>query len=157
MLNKIEQWIDQTNIEHKNKRMSCERFIDAFDGFYPISFLKQSYFVVVENLPMPDIPGLREIGLGDFVDMKFDGITYKNTYYIRPHVENNLSLHFHELVHVAQWGYLGSINFIQRYIGEIQEHGYVDAPLEKIAYELQNRFINKGGQIDVPSYISTKI
>ena len=157
MLNKIEQWIDQTNTDHKNKRLSCDRFLDSFDGFYPISFLKQAYFVVVKNIPMPDISVLREIGLEDFVNMKFDGITYKDTYYILPHVEKNLILHFHELVHVAQWGNLGAINFIQRYIGEIQKHGYTDAPLEKMAYELQAHFSSNGEKLDVPSYVSEKI
>ena len=158
MLNKIEQWIDQTNIDYRKERISCDCFIDEFKGFYPISFLKQAYFVVVNNIPKPDFPGLREIGLGDFIDMKVDGITYKNTYYILPHVEKNLRLHFHELVHVAQWEKLGAVNFIQRYIGEIESNGYADAPLEKMAYGLDAHYdANRGKKLDVPSYVSEKI
>ena len=102
MLNEIEQWIDQTNLDYEVQRVSCNCFADAFDGYYPLSFLKNAYFVVVDNIPKPGIPGLREIGLRDFIDMKVDGITYKNTYYILPHVAKNLRLHFHELVHVVQ-------------------------------------------------------
>ncbi|MFK5915186.1 MAG: hypothetical protein QM484_12500 [Woeseiaceae bacterium] len=157
MLNKIEQWIDQTNIDYKNERISCDCFIDDFNGFYPISFLKQAYFVVVEDIPKPNFPSLREIGLGDFIDMKVDGITYKNIYYILPHVAQNLRLHFHELVHVAQWGNLGAGNFIQRYISEIQSHGYADAPLEKMAYGLDTHYASRGEKLDVPSYVSEKI
>ena len=157
VLNKIEQWIDQTNIDYRSERISCDCFIDDFNGFYPISFLKQAYFVVVENIPKPDFPGLREIGLGGFIDMRVDGITYKNTYYILPHVEQNLRLHFHELVHVAQWGNLGAANFIQRYIREIQSHGYAGAPLEKMAYVLDAHYASRGEKLDVPSYVSEKI
>jgi len=157
VLNQIEQWIDQTNMDYVNQRVSCECFSADFTGFYPLSFLKKSYFVVVENIPKPDLPGLREIGLGDFIDMRVDGITYKNTYYILPHVAENRRLHFHELVHVAQWGNLGAVNFIQRYIEEIQNYGYAEAPLEKMAYGLDAHYSNKGQKIDVPNYVSEKI
>ncbi|MBE7216521.1 hypothetical protein MK852_20590 [Shewanella benthica] len=157
MLNKIEQWIDKTNLDYESQRASCTCFADDFDGFYPASFLENAYFVVVDNIPKPDFPGLREIGLGDFIDMKVDGITYKNTYYILPHVAKNPRLHFHELVHVAQWEILGAVNFIQRYIEEIQNYGYADAPLEKMAYGLDAHFTNNGEKINVPAHVSEKI
>jgi len=157
MLKIIEQWIDQTNIEHESKRVSCSRFNNAFSGFYPASFLEKSYFVVVENIPKPNIPGLREMGLGDFIDMQADGITYKNTYYILPHVAQNIRLHFHELVHVAQWNNLGAAKFIQRYIEEIQNYGYADAPLEKMAYGLDAHFTKGGEHIDVPRHVAENI
>ena len=157
MLDQIEKWIDQTNIDHTSQRICCEQFTDDFKGFYPISFLKQAYFVVVDKIPKPDFPGLREIGLGDFIDMSVNGITYKNTYYILPHVTKSLRLHFHELVHVAQWGHLGAVNFIQRYIIEIQTNGYENAPLEKMAYKLDAHFSSGGEKIDVPIYVSEKI
>ena len=53
-------------------------------------------------MPKPHFPEFRQMGLGDFTDMSVEGITYKNTYYILPHVARTLRLHFHELVHVAQ-------------------------------------------------------
>lgn len=157
MLNQIEQWIDQTNIDNKNQRVSCNLFMENFKGFYPASFLKESYFVVVNNIPKPDFSGLREIGLGEFIDMRINGITYKNTYYILPHEEQNLRLHFHELVHVAQWKNLGAINFIRRYIKEIQHYGYDGAPLEKMAYGLDAHYANGGVKLDIPSYVSENI
>ena len=157
MLNKIEEWIDQTNIDFSNQRISCARFTEEFVGFYSAHFLEQAYYVVVDTIPKPDIPDLREIGLGDFIDMRVDGITYKNTYYIVPDVAENLRLHFHELVHVAQWRKLGAVNFIQRYIEEIQEYGYAGAPLEKMAYGLDAHYSSQGQKIDVPSYVSEKI
>lgn len=157
MLDKIEQWIDQTNFDYTNQRICCDCFTDDFIGFYPASFLEQAYFVAVDDIPKPDFPELREMGLGDFIDMNVDGITYKNTYYILPHIAQNLRLHFHELVHVSQWGYLGAFNFIQRYITEIQTHGYADAPLEIMAYSLDAHYANRGEILDVPRYVTEKI
>ncbi|GAA3722262.1 hypothetical protein GCM10022421_33690 [Oceanisphaera sediminis] len=97
------------------------------------------------------------MGLGDFIDMEAHGITYKNTYYVLPHLASNLRLHFHELVHVAQWGHLGAIPFIERYITEIKTLGYGEAPLEKMAYGFDSHFMNGGEKIDVPNYVAQKI
>ena len=157
MLNKIEQWIDQINIDHERQRVSCSRFADTFSGFYPLWFLEQAYFVVVNKIPKPDFTGLNEIGLKGFIDMDVDGITYKNTYYILCHKESELRLHFHELVHVAQWARLGSANFIKRYVEEIQTYSYKKAPLEEMAYRLEADFTNSASKIDVPSYVSENL
>lgn len=154
VLEQIEQWIDATNIKYKTQRISCEKFTCEFEGFYPSEFLKNAFYVVVDEIPKPDFPILREMGLGDFVDMDVAGITYKNTYYILPDAAKDLRVHFHELVHVAQWLKLGPDVFILRYISEIQRVGYNDAPLEKMAYALDEQFVSKGDKIDVPKYVS---
>lgn len=157
MLQQIEQWIDQTNLKHQEQRVACAEFFDEFKGFYSLDFLQQAYFVIVDEIPKPHFPELRDLGLGDFIDMDVNGITYKNTYYVLPHLASDLRLHFHELVHVAQWQILGSIAFMERYITEIQTKGYYDAPLEKMAYAFDSHFINGGEKIDVPHFIAQKI
>ena len=157
MLDKIERWIDQTNIEYKDQRICCDKFSDDFDGFYSLPFLKKAYYVVVNEIPKPNFYELSEQGLSEFLDMKVDGITYKNTYYVLPQLASNLRLHFHELVHVAQWSNLGAVKFMQRYINEIQAHGYEEASLEKMAYALDAHFSNGGDKIDVVNYVSKKI
>lgn len=157
MINRIEEWIDKTNGEHKSQRQSCSTLEAEFRGFYPIQFLRDSYFVVVEHIPKPNFPELRQIGLGDFIDMPVDGITYKNTYYIVKKHENNLPLHFHELVHVVQWGLLGAESFIGRYINEIQRYGYDSAPLEEMAYFLDSHYQSGGASLDVPTYVQSKM
>ncbi len=153
MLNQIEEWIDHTNTVYSNQRICCEKFVAEFAGFYEPAFLKEAGFVVIDKIPKPDFPELRQMGLGGFIDMHVDGITYKDTYYILPHAVDNTKLHFHELVHVAQWKCLGASNFIQRYIDEIQTKGYWDAPIEQMAYALGDHFSNGGGKIDVPNYV----
>lgn len=157
MIHSIEAWIDETNAMFADKRQSCSQFSQPFAGFYSKEFLANAYFVVVESLPKPDLPELREAGLGDFLDMDVQGITYKNTYYIVPSVALDLRLHFHELVHVSQWNALGAIGFLQRYISEVQTLGYAEAPLEKIAYTFDYHFAQGGQKIDVPSYIENNI
>ncbi|PCH58880.1 MAG: hypothetical protein COC14_00175 [Burkholderiaceae bacterium] len=157
MINKIENWIDETLKDHLDKRVSCECFATAFNGFYPVAFLSRSYYVVVDEIPKPDFTELRQAGLGDFMDMPVDGITYKDTYFILKGCEDNLELHFHELVHVLQWETLGASNFISRYIEEVKQHGYEGSPLEKMAYALQYSFANKVHPFSVPDYVNINI
>ena len=157
MINKIENWIDETLEAHLSNRVSCECFIKEFKGFYPIEFLSGSFCVVVEEIPKPDIEELRQAGLGDFIDSTHDGITYKDTYFIQKDYEGDLALHFHELVHVAQWGIFGARNFISRYISEVQHYGYEDSPLEKMAYELQDAFTNKEHPFNIPDYVKNNV
>ncbi|MFC4876644.1 hypothetical protein [Microbulbifer halophilus] len=157
MINRIEEWIDDTNQKYQSQRSSCSVLESAFAGFYPSQFLQDSYFVVVDDIPKPNFPELREMGLGDFIDRPINGITYKDTYYVDRNQANNLQLHFHELVHVSQWDFLGPADFISRYINEIQVHGYDSAPLEKMAYTLDNHYFTGGAALDVPSYVQSKM
>lgn len=140
MQNKIEQWVDQTIATYASNRTSCICFENEFKGYYPGNFLQESYFVVVNKLPKPDFPELRDAGFSDFLDREFEGITYKNTYFITAGCESRKSLHFHELVHVMQWKVLGAQQFIVRYMQELKLHGYDNAPLEVMASEYQHRF-----------------
>ena len=154
VLNQVDQWIDKTNLEYKDQRISCDKFASEFAGFYPTEFLKNAFYVVVDKIPKPDFPELREMGLGDFIDMDAAGVTYKNTYYMLSHVADNLRVHFHELVHVAQWNNLGAEAFILRYITEIQCAGYYDAPLEIMAYSLDEHFTDGREKLNVVEYVA---
>jgi hypothetical protein len=157
MLAQIEQWIDKTNSVYAHKRICCEKFANEFEGFYPNEFLKTAFYVVVDKIPKPDFTGLRELGLSNFIDMDVAGITYKNTYYILPSAVHNLRVHFHELVHVVQWRELGAHAFIMRYINEIQTFGYNDAPLEIMAYELDEHYTSNGNKFNIPDYITQQL
>jgi len=157
MINEIESWIDETIEGHIQNRVSCDCFAKVFSGFYPIEFLSRSYFVTTEQIPKPDFPELRQAGMGDFIDRPLSGITYKDTYFIKKGCESDLELHFHELVHVVQWQILGASNFIGRYIEEMKQYGYEDAPLEEMAYGLQNTFSKKTYPFNVPDYVKDNI
>ncbi|MDX1538361.1 hypothetical protein [Arsukibacterium sp.] len=157
MLDNIEKWIDETLEKYSRERTSCEVFAEKFTGFYPVEFLNSCYFVVVDEIPKPDFPELHEMGLTDFIEMDVDGITYKNTYFIKKGFETDYRLHFHELVHVLQWQLLGAQSFIQRYIQEINMHGYRNAPLEKMAYGLDSYFAAGQKPANIPAFVQMKI
>ncbi len=153
MIDKIEQWIHQTNSAHTEVRRSCSVFEAYFKGFYLPDFLETAFFVVTDEIPKPDFPELREVGLGDFIDMDVGGITYNDTYYVKQGAANELRLHFHELVHVLQWRELTPQGFIERYIREIQDFGYDKAPLENMAYALDGHYQNQGRPLNVEQYV----
>lgn len=157
MLAKINGWIDETLENFTNEKVACECFAAEFEGFFPPAFLATSYYVVVPQLPKPDFPELRQAGFGSLIDADFNGITYKNTYFIKNGKERNLNLHFHELVHVLQWQSLGAEAFILRYMDEILRHGYEDAPLEKMAYALEAHFVEGGPAFDIGAHVRQKL
>ena len=49
---------------------------------------------------------------------------------VRADCVNDLRLIVHELVHVAQYERLGIADFLRAYIGQLNEHGYNEAPFE---------------------------
>ncbi len=153
MLAKINGWIDKTLEDHAGNKVACERFATDFNGFYTPALLSASYYVIVPQLPKPDFPELRQAGFGDLIDADFNGITYKNTYFVKQGKERNLNLHFHELVHVVQWQILEAEAFIIRYMDEILRHGYEDAPLEKMAYALEDHFVKGDPPFDIGDHV----
>lgn len=153
MIDKVEEWIHQVNASHKEIRQSCSVFEEHFKGFYSPVFLETAFFVVTDVIPKPDFPELREAGLGGFIDMDVGGITYNDTYYVRQDAVNELRLHFHELVHVIQWQELTLQGFIERYIREIQDFGYDEAPLEKMAYALDGHYQKQGRYLSVEQFV----
>jgi len=147
-IKELKKWIKSTNRTYREHRQSCSRFEQEFNGYFRKntlfhkSILHKAYFVPVNNkLPLP-----RELGflptelLEEFSSM--DAITYDNVYYIRADKVNKLNLHFHELVHVIQYRQMGISKFLERYMSEISNYGYDYAPLEKMAYELEDYFQN---------------
>lgn len=158
MLGKIDRWIDDTISSYLHERVPCDALAPHFAGFYPREFLAKSYCVLADNLPKPDFPELYESGLGGFLEMDADGITYKDTYFIKPHMAEKLDLHLHELVHVAQWRFLGAPAFIERYIKENMQCGYDNMPLEEMAYSLQRYYCaNKSRPVDVLRHVRERL
>ena len=68
------------------------------------------------------------------------GITYLDTYFLLPDAAGDESLHFHELIHVVQWQALGPKDFLLAYAAGLVEQGYLESPLERIAFYHQRRF-----------------
>ena len=157
MIEAIDSWIDNTLTKFYKDRNSCEILHPHYKGYYSKEFLAQSYFVIIDEIPKPDFPELYEAGLGGFLSMDLEGITYKDTYFIKTDMVSKLDLHFHELVHVAQLQQLGSIGFIKRYINELKQFEYREAPLEKMAYFLQEEHYLQDKKLDVLHYVKNHL
>ncbi|WP_062268374.1 hypothetical protein [Endozoicomonas arenosclerae] len=137
-LDTYNEWIDTLIDEHRHKRASCIG-LSSMAAYFPTELLMNSYYVIVDDIPRPQTKALA--GFGQlFAHPDLDGISYKDTFFIRRKALHNLSNHFHELVHICQWKALGDMGFLKRYIGEVQACGYRNAPMEKMAYDLQARY-----------------
>jgi len=153
-IKEINHWIDELLDKQAAQRISCTCLGDKLKGFYPSEFLAECAYVLVDDIPVPPIT-LPDLDISLFRNA--DGITYKNTYFIRREREVDTSLHFHELTHCVQWKQLGAESFIERYLSEILTVGYDKAPLEKMAYTAQAYFERGGQQVDMVSYVSKNI
>lgn len=156
-LTQIEHWIEALNRQYAPNCQSCTQFSEPFAGFYSPEFLAEVGFVLVDEIPRPDLPALNELGLDEFLVMEASAITFADTYYVRHQAKERMSLHFHELVHVLQWRELGVRGFIERYITELLQYGYRDAPLEKMAYTLDTHFSSGGDALDVATCVQRQL
>lgn len=124
-------------------------FRELFDPFFEIPTLDRARICLVPRIDNP--PFYRELersGIAmplDFSSMA--GITFIDTILISRaeasfEPSERLALLFHECVHVAQYLHLGLDRFIQQYVEGWAANGfeYSSIPLERHAYDLQNRF-----------------
>ncbi|ART80862.1 hypothetical protein [Oceanisphaera avium] len=140
MINHILDWVNNTNAAHASLRHSCQQLSRHFSGFFEPELFTKAGFVITSQLPSPPISQVAHLGLTQLLSPTAVGITLNDTYYIKPKVAAQLSVHFHELIHVLQWQALGPSAFIERYISEVLHYGYRQAPLEEKAYGYEGQF-----------------
>jgi len=88
------------------------------------------FYTMARMMGFKDLPSFSDVAAVTFVDV------------IVSHEEFTDALLFHELVHVVQYAQLGVKEFGARYVsGFITGGGYDGIPLEKNAYELEQRYI----------------
>jgi hypothetical protein len=137
----VKKWIDATLEENKDDAISVAGLaFPRLNKVLPLDLLTRAQ-VVVTTGKVP-FPPLTLMGLPEFKqmeDMQMAGITYKDTFFVS-HLHQTESLHFHELVHVAQWERMGVNNFLLAYGAGLMLFGYRDCPLERMAYSLQTAF-----------------
>lgn len=155
MLEIISEWMRLMNQQFIPSRKSCLEFREAFAGYFHEDFLANSYYVVVPQIPVPAYQFLEQHGLEKLFNRNLAGLTLNDTYYVVPEVADNLQIHFHELVHVAQWQNLGVEGFITRYLEELKSFGYDNMPLERMAYELDERYMAGGPVVDVQKTVQS--
>lgn len=115
----------------------------AMERFFPAEVLEQTRLLLLRDERVQDPPfygmarmmGIKNLpSFGDTVAVTFVDV-------IVSHQEFTDDLLFHELVHAVQYGQLGTREFASRYVnGFLAGGGYMGIPLEKNAYELEQRY-----------------
>lgn len=172
IIDKIHYWIYDILFQYYDKMISCKKFETEFKGFHKPEHLSKCYYVIVKNIPTPDLidfesfesvfsdlklSDLQNIGLNELINTNAAAITFRNVYLIKEEFVDDLSVHFHELVHIFQWQYFGSKEFLFHYLSEVKKYGYKNAPMEKMAYELENHFKNKRSVLNVSNFVRKKL
>jgi hypothetical protein len=118
--------------------------------FFPAELLDAVRLSVLRGsrVPNPSMYSMAKMmgirNLPDFSDMA--AITFVDV--VVSHEDFSSGLLFHELVHVVQYGQLGVKEFARRYVqGFIDGGSYEEIPLEKNAYDLEDRFSSDPQQI----------
>ncbi len=146
----ITRWIQHTLSQHAASAKpvaSCG--FSRLPHYYNGNILAGAKVVVVPRVPVPPLTAMGLTRFGDFERMDMAGITYFHTYFVRSDEARRESLHFHELVHVVQWGVLGAERFLASYADGLERFGYRHSPLEEMAYDLQTRFDDDPRPFDV--------
>ncbi len=146
----VESWVYRIVSQHARLARPVAAFgFSRLKDYYPSGLLQTAKVVVVPSVPVPPLTAMGFSGFEDFERMNAAGITYLDTYFVRSECRDDEALHFHELVHVAQWLHLGPTNFILGYaLGHALSGGYETNPFERTAYALQGRFESGGERFD---------
>lgn len=137
----VQAWIIRTVAEHAAAARPVSSLgFQRLGSYYPRALLDEARAVHVTRVPVPPLAAMGLAGFEDFEQLDVAGITYLNTFFVREDHTRIESLHFHELVHVAQWQHIGAERFILAYaVGHLLGR-YEKNPLETMAYTLQARF-----------------
>ncbi|MGB7857688.1 MAG: hypothetical protein WBL48_17540 [Pseudolabrys sp.] len=137
----VDSWIQSTLAAHAGKKRavaSCG--FPCLPHYFRGETLASSKVVLVDRLP---VPPLSRMGLPQFAEFErgnFNGITYLDTFFLKPAVAKDEAVHFHELIHVIQWRDLGAKEFLRMYADGLERFGYWMSPLEKVAYDAEAAF-----------------
>jgi hypothetical protein len=151
-------WMRQTIAEHEHSGT-----IVAAEGFkhLPLYFsqdlLNTTKVITIKRVP---IPPLSSMGLHRFADFErgdFDGVTYLNTYFVKRTKAADEELHFHELIHILQWQFLGPERFLKLYADGLERYGYRDSPLERMAYTAQAAFSRSKQAFDAQTLVLNEL
>lgn len=146
-------WIKSTlQAAAPQARPISECGFSRLSSYYSSDTLTSSKVVVVDRLPLPP---LTQMGLTEFQDFErgqYDGITYFDTFFVRRPCQTE-ALYFHELIHIIQWRKLGPEGFLGAYAAGLEQFGYFNSPLEKMAYQAQRLFETSTLPFDAEKFV----
>lgn len=158
----MRSWIDATLNQHAAHSYSLKEFVriqkfHRLPNYFTEELLSCAKVVLVDKVPKPPLSSYGLTEFEGFEKMDADGTTYKDTYFIKHKYLSYEPLHFHELIHVIQWSYLGVDNFLLAYGLGLIKNGYKESPLEKMAYTHEQRFKDNNNPYSVEDAIKPEL
>ena len=158
LLSDVKKWIVHTLAEHDaQKQPVAAANFAKLERFYPAGFLQRVQRVIVDRCPVPLLANTGTPQLSEIENWDLKGIPWENTIFIRRDLADWDAVHFHELLHIVQWQYLGTDRYLTAWaIGTITR-GYRDNPLEEMAFRHQLRFETTDTPYDVIREVAAEI
>jgi hypothetical protein len=151
-------WIRTTlTVDAHAAQTVASRGFSRLPLYFTEETLASTKVVLVDPLPMPP---LSSMGLGRFADFErgdFEGITYMDTFFLKPSQSDSENLYFHELVHVIQWRLLGPDRFLFSYANGLECFGYRHSPLEAMAYDAEEAFASSTAIFNVEKMVAKRL
>ena len=154
----VSEWIRQTLLSHAVKARTVDSVgFRRLPLYFSPSLLSTTKFVVVNQVPMPPLSAMGLKQFADFERGDWDGVTYLDTFFVRPSRASDESIYFHELIHVLQWRLLGPERFLAAYADGLETLGYHKSPLEVMAYDAENTFVTVTQPFDARKLIAEQL
>jgi len=155
---KLWVWIQNTlALYEKNAKSIASMHFVHLPLYFDHSLLEAAKFIAIDRLPMPPLAAMGLSRFAAFEEGNFNGITYLDRYFIKQTVVNEEAIHFHELIHVIQWRLLGPEGFLVAYANGLDEFGYENSPLEKMAYDAEAAFKRSSPIFDAEKFVEEQV
>ena len=155
---KVQAWIQKTLAAYeKDAQPIASMHFARLPLYFDYDLLKTAKFIPIDQVPMPPLSAM---GLGRFEAFErgnSHGVTYIDRYFIKRTVVTEEALHFHELIHVIQWRLLGPEGFLRAYANGLDQFGYENSPLEKMAYDAEAAFRRSSPIFDAEKFVEEHV
>jgi hypothetical protein len=151
-------WIKQTLDAHSGEARTVGSLgFPRLSQYFTGSLLSSTKAVVVERVPMPPLSSLGLSQFASFENGDYNGVTYLDTFFVRRDSASAERLYFHELIHVVQWRLLGPEKFLALYAAGLETLGYRGSPLEVMAYDAEDSFVQSNRVFDAESLVAQQL
>jgi hypothetical protein len=155
---KLWAWIQKTLefYEENAKPVTSMHFL-RLPLYFDHGLLETAKFIALDRLPMPSLSAMGLSRFAVFEQSNFNGITFLDRYFIKQTMVTEEAIHFHELIHVIQWRLLGPEDFLAAYANGLDEFGYENSPLEKMAYDAEAAFKRSSPIFDAEKFVAEQL
>jgi hypothetical protein len=155
---KVQAWIQRTldSYEKDAQPIASMRFA-RLPLYFDHALLETAKFIPIDRVPTPPLSAMGLGRLAAFERGDVHGITYLDRYFIKRTVLTEEALHFHELIHVIQWRLLGPERFLVAYANGLDEFGYENSPLERMAYDAEASFRRSSPVFNAEKFVAERL